>query len=389
MSHNQTSDIIIEQSKKAFEFIQKIEPLTMRKWLVPDRQILSTDWKGVLPPDYVHWISQYGSGRIELISGSITIPCARELTGEDILYDKNNPSDIWRRVYLALRFIPSLRAIDMPIGDDSGLCPVIRTAPYENEKIELVLASSWPMYIIGAILEAIKSLNQKIKDNPGSGKIVWFDDRDPLKKTLTEDQVMLVNELASMSLADIDTGLKKAEDRVASLKKAEIEFLNESSDKSLLDVLSGEETLESIQKVLPYGEEDTTGGIAVDPLEGIVQFAHGLAKNSKNEELMQATNQMAEEIGINFDDGPGSISEAIELIENRINKGFADIHPSASEFLRRPTKPVDKSLLKTLLKHNIAYVRENAREGMLRTCYTDVGFLWLECTRWWHKMTKR
>jgi len=144
MSKNQISDIIIKQSEIAFEFIQRVEPLIVRKWLVPTsrEQLLSSDWGGIIPPDYIHWITEYGSGCIELVSGSIEIPCIQELSdGDGRFYYENDPADIWKRLYLYYGGIPSVSVIDMTIVDDSGCCPVTETGEYSNH-VESVLGSS-------------------------------------------------------------------------------------------------------------------------------------------------------------------------------------------------------------------------------------------------------
>ena len=158
MSYNQDSDIIIKQSEIAFKFIQKVEPLILHKWLVPTNRemLLKTDWDGIIPPDYLYWITKYGSGGIELVFGRIDIPCIQELSdGDGRFYSEDDPAEIWKRLYLDWGGAHSVRAIDMTIVDDSGCCPVIKTGDLNNH-VESVLGSSWPMYIVGEIINSIK-----------------------------------------------------------------------------------------------------------------------------------------------------------------------------------------------------------------------------------------
>ena len=134
---------IVKQSEMAFEFIQRIEPLIISKRLVPaKKKILDIDWEGIIPLDYLYWVTEYGSGSIELASGTTKILCIQEIVAyhDETDYSQDDPADAM---------------IDMTIMNDLGMCPVIETEAYSNF-VGSILDSSWPMYLIGQLLNLIK-----------------------------------------------------------------------------------------------------------------------------------------------------------------------------------------------------------------------------------------
>lgn len=200
MAKTVLSDVIKKQTELAWQYLEKAKPLISYQKLVPVSGALIEQYElhshKTVPVDYRYWLTTYGSGRIEFLDGELPIVslfelmkiCARDITVED-------PQNCWERINISCPAARDTLFLDSTIIDDNGCAPVIliNTGSY---KVEKVLSSSWPMYVIKSIIDSASCL----KDRAQTG-------------SYTVEQTNAIEELANLDIELIDDVLDNASAR--------------------------------------------------------------------------------------------------------------------------------------------------------------------------------
>lgn len=160
---------IKDQTELVLQYLNTVSDIIIHKKLVPvsEDEILSFTSKmgKALPLDFSYWLMTQGSGFIDFINESLTIPSLHDLYNlEDGRLNSEHPDQSWKRISLVYSGAPSIDAMDTTIIDEDGCCPIITTYEYEDRVCE-VMASSWPMFLLRNIIGATKKIFPRIQDN--------------------------------------------------------------------------------------------------------------------------------------------------------------------------------------------------------------------------------
>ncbi|ACD93761.1 SMI1/KNR4 family protein [Trichlorobacter lovleyi] len=333
------SDVVIKQTKIAWEFLEQARPLITYTKLVPvsEEQISQYEQKQnkIVPPDYRYWLTLHGSGLIEFLEGTLEIVSIFELMECDgRTVSSDDPQDSWKRIYIGYPGAPITTALDSTIIDENGCAPVIITEEYGN-KVDKVLASSWPMYVVRSVIEIASSLK-------GNTKVGTF----------TDEQVKAIEELSCQDIFLLDDSMRKAIERAEAHNHtccAEMDDKNSNSEmlNSMLDFF--DECLEAkkSRKLIPR--------------------------------LLSRLNTV-----FSKDD---AFTETVTQLEVQIEKGYASLNDDL--FFHNKVEPHHAKKLKVLLGHPRRQLRKLAEEGWLRINpgeaekQAERAWDWLTCAENW------
>lgn len=312
------SDVIKDQTALAWQYLEKAKPLITYKKLVPvsEAQIAQYEitWNKIVPPDLRYWLTTYGSGRIEFLEGELEILSIYELMnsdGRDV--SVGDPHNCWKRIYIGYAGAPVTLCLDSTIIDENGCAPIILTEKYSN-KVEQVLASSWPMFVVKGIIDIALALKNRHQN-----------------ESFTAEQVSAIDELTSWSIEVIDVALRKASERAVAHNKTKIEESDGPIDNtemvnSMLDILGKCHDKMESRKLIPT----------------LLSNISGLY--SKNDKF----------------------TKKVMEIEAQIEKGYASLSFDLDYFFNYEVEPRHAEGLQTLLDHDRRELRKLAELGWLR-----------------------
>ncbi len=200
------------QTQLAWDYIEKAKPLINYMKLVPMDEQQISEFEGLLdinyPDDFRYWLSNFGSGRIEFLEGSLRIVSPYELQETFHLYG-----------YLGERsgvYVSSWDSgsVDIEPGavDTDGLTPVVL-----SKEDKEVIASSWPMYLIKCIVEVSELLSEC---------------------DLSPEQRGSLDLLKQENFLEIDANLSAALQRVADFDRKEADGCGESKNSQAATAIS-------------------------------------------------------------------------------------------------------------------------------------------------------
>lgn len=333
------SDVVIEQTKLAWEFLEKARPLiTYTKLvLVSEEQISQYEQKQnkIVPPDYRYWLTVRGSGLIEFFEGTLEIVSIFELMESDgRTVSRDDPQDSWKRIYIGYPGAPITMALDSTIIDENGCAPVIITEEYGN-KVDKVLASSWPMYVVRQVIEIASSLKGNTKAGP-----------------FTDDQVKAIEELSCQDIFLLDDAMRKATERA--------EAHNQTCGAEIDD---GNGNLEMLNSMLDFFDE--------------------CIEAKKSRKLIPRLRSGLKALFSNDD----AFSKTLVQLEEQIEKGYSSLDDNL--FFRNKVEPRHAKRLKELLGNERRQLRKLAEQGWLRINpgeaekQAERSWDWLTCAENW------
>lgn len=310
------TDIMKKQTELAWQYLEKARPLIIYEKLVPvtDTQIdlYEQVWEKIVPPDYRYWLTTYGSGLIEFLQGELPIISIYELKesdGRDVSAD--DPKNCHKRIYIGYAGAPVASCLDSTIIDEDGCAPVIETDVYGN-KVEKVLASSWPMFVIKSIIDIAINLKERAQI-----------------ETYTNDQIAAIDALANLDFASIDKALEDTFTRAIAYNNTQ----NGDGD----DVVNAEMTI-SMLGFLDKCKDKQSSNSGTSKLLSLIT---GLFNN--NDEF----------------------SKKVKEMEDQIDKGYSSLCDFSYFFSHGAEKRHEKGV-NLLLGHERREVRKLAEQGQLR-----------------------
>lgn len=332
------SEVIKQQTDLAREYLEKAQPLITYSKLVPvsEEQISLYEQKQnkIVPPDYRYWLTLHGSGLIEFVEGTLEIVSIFELMECDgRTVSSDDPQDCWKRIYIGYSGAPIAMALDSTIIDENGCAPVIETEEYGN-KVDKILASSWPLYVVRRVIEIASSL--KNKSHAG---------------TFTDEQGKAIAELSGQDIFLIDDAMRKAIERA----EAHNQTCGAETDKN-----DNAEMLNSMSDFFEECLEAKTSRKLIPRLKSKLN-----AISSKDDAF---TNTVAQ-------------------LEEQINKGYSLLNDNL--FFSSKVEPHHTKKLKVLLGHPRRQLRKLAEEGWLRINpgeaekQAERSWDWLTCAENW------
>lgn len=358
---------LIEQTKLAWGYLEKAKPIITYMHLVPvnETQIEEYEEKTgkIIPPDYRYWLTQYGSGRIEFIENSLSIPSIYELLeDDDRLVSDQDPANCWKRIYLGYGGTPSIEVLDSTVIDEAGFAPVAVTQVYSN-RIERVFSSSWPMFIIKNVIDTAKSLVDRIKEVTGKdndGNFIWESDEDPLPKRIGKEQVETLQGLLASDFEAIDTNLAHSILRV-----------NEHNETILAD-----------------GDPDRF------PDYSMINFAVNLLETEIIQKNSESAAMPTKEKTYNENN---KFADSVAILEHNISLGYSLVFNSSSGFdamlfIERVVEPRHEESLRILCSHERREMREIALSGLIHILPAEAekrakrSYDWVGCAEAWKKL---
>ncbi len=312
------SDVIKGQTALAWHYLENAKPLITYQKLVPvsEAQIAQYEltWNKIVPPDLRYWLTTYGSGRIEFLEGELEILSIYELMnsdGRDV--SVGDPQNCWKRIYIGYAGAPVTLCLDSTIIDENGCAPIILTEEYSN-KVELVLASSWPMFVVKGIIDIALALKNRHQN-----------------KSFTSEQISAIDELTSRNIEVIDVSLGKASERADVHNKTIIE----ESDGPV-------ENMEMINSMLDF-----------------------LGKCRVEMESSKLMPRLLSSVSCLYGKDDMFTKKVLE-IEEQIDKGYASLSLDLGYFFRNEVETRHAEGLKALRGHDRRELRKLAELGWLR-----------------------
>lgn len=338
------SDVVIKQTKMAWEFLEKARPLITYTKLVPvsEEQIALYEQKQnkIVPPDYRYWLTRYGSGLIEFLEGALDIVSIYELMESDgRAGSADDPQNCWKRIYIGYPGAPVASALDSTIIDDYGCAPVIVTGEYDN-KVDEILASSWPMYVVRQVIEIASFLKSSAQAD-----------------TFTAEQIDVINNLAAADISLIDDALESAYVRA------------KAHNETICNV-----------------NNDEDGNVEV--LNSMLDFFEECLEARESRKLIPRLSSRLKAL-FNNDD---AFSRTLVRLEEQIEKGYSSLDDGL--FFFNKVEPRHAKRLKELLGHERRQLRKLAEKGWLRINPGEAekkaerSWDWIECAENWMAIDK-
>ncbi|MCE1225213.1 MAG: SMI1/KNR4 family protein [Geobacteraceae bacterium] len=338
------SDVVIKQTRMAWEFLEKARPLITYTKLVPvsEEQIVQYEQKQnkIVPPDYRYWLTTYGSGLIEFLEGAVEIVSIYELMESDgRTVSSDDPRDSWKRIYIGYSGAPIAMALDSTIIDENGCAPVIETEDYGN-KVDKVLASSWPMYVVRCVIEIASSLKSSTQAS-----------------TFTAEQIDVINNLAAADIFLIDDALESAYIRA------------KAHNETICNV-----------------NNDEDGNVEV--LNSMLDFFDECLEAKKSRKLIP---RLLSRLNVIFSKDD-AFTKTVTQLEAQVEKGCASLNDGL--FFHNKVEPHHAKKLKVLLGHPRRQLRKLAEKGWLRINPGEAekkaerSWDWLECAENWMTVDK-
>ncbi len=332
------SDKIKEQTQLVIELLEKAKSLIKYKPLVKVSENEIEAYiqynKKTFPPDFKYWLTNHGSGRIQLIEDSIYIPSIGDLLNSEHdgrSYDDDDPSNCWDRIYLYYSGAPSVTALDSTIADKSGCTPVVETYSYSN-KVSSVYSSSWQMYLINQIISAAR----KILESRSSFVKV--------KREYLVQSSKAAEDICDIYYPSLDKDLERA--YIRAMKQNKTKYAE--GRKNPFDIT------ETVMRSLSYDDKKSSAGKIKEKLDEEFGIEYDDFHNIKSKFPSYIENKI-----------PKNIKETVSMIEERIKKGSADTY-SECQFIEESTKKPHIGKLYELLEHPLYELRKAALKGLSR-----------------------